>query len=346
MYQARLKEHTLRFKTPAGTSRGMLHNKKSWFLILESNNLSGIGECSPFPGLSPDDNPDYPGVLKDLCRFINDGNHPGNFDLFSFPSIRFGLETAMLDLKNGGRRIICPSEFTSGTRSIPINGLIWMGNREFMEKQIKEKIHSGYTCLKLKIGAIDFRTEIDLLKNLRKAYPEIEIRLDANGAFKPDEALNKLNELSKFSIHSIEQPIKRGQLQQLAGICNESPIPVALDEELIGMMDVRQRRELIGQIKPAYIILKPGLLGGFESCKEWISIAGEHGTGWWVTSALESNIGLNAIAQWAATLDNEMVQGLGTGQLYENNFSSPLHIRNARLSYLPGMEWDLSQIIP
>lgn len=345
MYQARFKEHTFKFKTPAGTSRGILYEKKSWYLILERNNLTGIGECSLIPGLSPDDNPAYPVMIKDLCGFINKGNHPGEFDLSSFPSIRFGLETAMMDLKNGGNRIICPSEFTSGTRSIPINGLIWMGERGYMERQVKEKIQSGYTCLKLKIGAINFETETDILQDLRNTYPEIEIRLDANGAFKPDEAMMKLDVLSKFSIHSIEQPIKPGQLNRLAEICEESPVPVALDEELIGLMDNNQRGELLKHVKPAYIILKPSLLGGFASCEEWIAIAGEHDVGWWVTSALESNVGLNALAQWVATLDNDMVQGLGTGELYDNNFPSPLHISNARLSYLPEKGWDLSQIL-
>ena len=345
MYQARFKEYTFKFKIPAGTSRGVLYEKKSWFLILESNNLSGIGECSLIPDLSPDDNPDYPVMIKDLCVFINKGNHPGKFDLSSFPSIRFGLETALMDLKNGGKSIIYPSDFTAGVRSIPINGLIWMGGREYMEKQIEEKIQTGYTCLKLKIGAIDFETEIDILQNLRRAYPEIEIRLDANGAFKPDEAMMKLDVLSKFSIHSIEQPVKPGQVKQLAEICTKSPVPVALDEELIGLEDVKQRRELLENIKPAYIILKPGLLGGFASCKDWIAIAREKDIGWWVTSALESNVGLNAIAQWVATLNNEMIQGLGTGELYENNFRSPLQIRESRLYYSPEGKWDLNQIL-
>jgi len=345
MYQARFKAYTFNFKTPAGTSRGVLREKKSWFLILESDNLFGIGECSLIPDLSPDDNSEYPFVIEHLCNFVNEGNHPDKFNLSAFPSIRFGLETALMDLKNGGKSIIYPSDFTAGIRSIPVNGLIWMGDREYMEKQIKEKIQTGYTCIKLKIGSIDFETEIDILQNLRRAYPEIEIRLDANGAFKPDEALMKLNDLSKFSIHSIEQPIKPGQVEQLAEICKESQIPVALDEELIGIEDIRQRRELLEHVKPAYIILKPGLLGGFSSCSVWIALARENGIGWWVTSALESNVGLNAIAQWVATLNNEMVHGLGTGKLYENNFPSPLHIRNARLSYLPEITWDLSQII-
>jgi O-succinylbenzoate synthase len=345
MYQARFKEHTFKFKTPAGTSRGILYEKKSWFLILERDNLSGIGECSLIPGLSPDDNPAYPVLIKDFCGFINKGNHPGDFDLSSFPSIRFGLETAMMDLKNGGNRIICPSEFTCGTRSIPINGLIWMGEREYMERQIKEKIQSGYNCLKLKIGAINFETETDILQDLRKTYPEIEIRLDANGAFKPAEAMMKLEVLSEFSIHSIEQPIRPGQLNRLAEICEASPVPVALDEELIGLMDNKQRGELLEHVKPAYIILKPSLLGGYAACREWIAIAGKHDVGWWVTSALESNVGLNALAQWVATLDNDMVQGLGTGELYDNNFPSPLYISNARLSYLPEKVWDLSQIL-
>lgn len=345
MYQARFKAYTFKFKTPACTSRGVLHEKKSWFLILKSNNLSGIGECSLIPDLSPDDNSEYPFVIENLCNFVNEGNHPDKFDLSAFPSIRFGLETALMDLKNGGKSIIYPSDFTAGIRSIPVNGLIWMGDRDYMEKQIQEKIQTGYTCIKLKIGSIDFETEIDILQNLRRAYPEIEIRLDANGAFKPDEALMKLNNLSKFSIHSIEQPIKPGQVEQMAEICKESQIPVALDEELIGLEDVKQPGKLLEHVKPAYIILKPSLLGGFVSCENWISIAREKDIGWWVTSALESNVGLNAIAQWVATLDNEMVHGLGTGKLYENNFLSPLQIREGRLYYSPEGIWDLNQII-
>ncbi len=344
MYQARFKSYTFKFKTPAGTSRGILYQKKSWFIILESNNLSGIGECSPIPGLSADHHTDLDTVAGNLSVFINSGHHPGEYDLSSYPSVRFGLETAVLDLKNGGKRMIYPSDFTTGIQSIPVNGLIWMGSREYMEKQIKERIDAGFNCLKLKIGTIDFETETYLLHNLRKSYPEIEIRLDANGAFTAEEALKKLDMLSKFSIHSVEQPIQPRQYRHLADICKKSPVPVALDEELIGIEDPGLRRKLLEEIKPAYIILKPGLLGGFTTCEQWISIARATGTGWWVTSALESNIGLNAIAQWTAILDTEMVQGLGTGTLYENNIPSPLHIRNTRLSYSPGINWDLSRI--
>ncbi len=346
MFQARFKSYTFRFINPAGTSRGILNEKKSWFLLLESENVFGIGECSLIPGLSPDDNSDYPGVISELCNFINKGHHPAEFDTSSFPSVRFGLEMALLDLKNGGNRIIYPSDFTSGSRSIPINGLIWMGEREYMEKQVMEKIKEGYACLKFKIGALSFETEIDLLQHLRRDYPEIEIRLDANGAFEPEEAMEKLEVLSKLNIHSIEQPVKPGQINALTEICKKSPVAVALDEELIGIEDTRQRRDLLIQVKPAYIILKPSLLGGFASCNEWIALAGETGTGWWVTSALESNIGLNAISQWVATLSNEMVHGLGTGKLYKNNFPSPLHIRNARICYQPEYKWNLSRILP
>lgn len=345
MYQARIKEITFRFKTPAGTSRGILYEKKSWFLLLKADNIYGIGECSIIPGLSPEDIHDYPAVIKELCNFINKGNHPGKFDLLSLPSIRFGIETALMDLKNGGNRIIYLSDFNTGNRSIPVNGLIWMGSRKYMEKQIAEKIQDGFTCLKLKIGALDFETEVDILQHLRKTYPEIEIRLDANGAFEPEEAMKKLAVLSGFNIHSIEQPLKPGQIRQSAEICKKSPVPVALDEELIGIEDIRQRREILKRIKPAYIILKPGMLGGFASCEEWIALARELGIGWWVTSALESNIGLNAIAQWVATLDNDMVHGLGTGKLYDNNFPSPLQISNAGLFHLPGNRWDLSRLL-
>ncbi|MBN2610795.1 MAG: o-succinylbenzoate synthase [Bacteroidales bacterium] len=344
MYKARIKEYMLHFRFPAGTSRGVLHHKKSWFVNIEKDGQTGIGECSVIPGLSPEDHPGFLPALENLCEFINSGNHPAGYNTQTFPAIRFGIETAMADLDNGGERLLFPSAFTAEDSAIPINGLIWMGDDHFILKQVKEKVDAGFGCLKLKIGAKVFETELQLLKKIRAEYPQIEIRLDANGAFSPETALSKLEKLAPLNIHSIEQPIKPGQTDLLAGICKKSPVPVALDEELIGIYGHDRKKALLQVIKPAYIILKPSLLGGFTYCAEWISIARNNGTGWWVTSALESNIGLNAVSQWVATLGATMVQGLGTGMLYENNIPSPLYIKNSMLYYRKNGEWDISEI--
>lgn len=345
MYHARFKEYNLNFKFPAGTSRGVLFSKKSWYIIIERNRLFGIGECSIIPGLSPDADKDIASKLKKLCSLINQGNNPLQFDLMEFPSIRFGLETAIADLTSGADRVLFPSDFTDGIKPISINGLIWMGNPDFINKQVREKIESGFSCLKFKIGSADFESELELLRKIRTEYQEIEIRLDANGAFSLSDALEKLEKLSKLRIHSVEQPIKPNHLEQMALICEKSPVPIALDEELIGVNDPEEQRKLLEIIKPAYIIIKPGLLGGIEASEKWITLAGKTKTGWWVTSALESNIGLNVIAQWVSTLHVTVVQGLGTGQLYANNIPSPLEIRNAGLFYSPQKKWDLSNII-
>jgi o-succinylbenzoate synthase len=345
MLIARYKEFILKFKSPAGTSRGFLTEKKSWFIILIKDGKTGIGECSLLPGLSPDDGLKFPQVLLDLCDFINKGNNPELFDLEAFPSINFGLEMALKDISAGGKRELFPSLFTAGKAGIPLNGLIWMGDKEFMKDQIKKKIEEGYPCIKIKVGALDFATELGILRELRTYHPDIEIRIDANGAFSPTEATEKLKRLSDFNIHSVEQPIKPGNYVEMAEIIMKSPVPVALDEELIGISDVSQKEKLIMQLKPRYIILKPGLIGGFKGASEWISIAENTKTGWWVTSALESNIGLNAIAQWSYTLNNPMVQGLGTGQLFENNVPSPLTIRDAKLYSDTDKNWNLNNIL-
>ncbi|MFO7657887.1 MAG: o-succinylbenzoate synthase [Bacteroidales bacterium] len=344
MYKARIREYTMHFRFPAGTSRGVLNQKKSWYIIIENDGRTGIGECSVIQGLSPDDHPLLSQKLQDLCDFVNSGNHPADFNAGMFPAVRFGIETAITDLNNGGNRILFHSGFTAGDNAIPINGLIWMGNADFILKQVKEKVDEGFGCLKMKIGAAEFESELQLLKKIRKEHPQIEIRLDANGAFSRETALLKLEELAQLNIHSVEQPIKPGEAGIMAEICEKSPIPVALDEELIGIAGKHQKEKLVKEIQPAYIILKPSLLGGFIPTAEWIDIARKSGTGWWVTSALESNIGLNAIAQWVATLDIKLVQGLGTGMLYENNITSPLYVKNAMLYYLRGTEWNISTI--
>jgi o-succinylbenzoate synthase len=345
MFEASFREYLLKFKFPAGTSRGILYEKKTWFLILKKETTIGIGECSLIPGLSPDDRNNYIKKLTNLCEYINRGNNPLEFDLNEYPSICFGLEMALKDIDTGGKRILFPSDFTNGKNSIPINGLVWMGSKEFMKKQIKDKVEAGFTCLKLKIGALDFFSESEILNETRKEFPGLEIRLDANGALHHDEAISKLNQLSKYRIHSLEQPIKPGNHEQMAEICEKSPIPIALDEELIGISNIAEKRKLLKTINPAFIILKPSLIGGFGKAEEWKNIAKETGTGWWVTSALESNIGLNAIAQWVYTLNSKMVQGLGTGQLYENNLPSPLVIRKNSLYHKSTTNWDLNIIL-
>ncbi len=335
--------YNLNFKFPAGTSRGVLHSKYSAFLILEENGITGIGECSTIPGLSIDPEKGYEQKLREICDALNYNKHPENVDLSLFPSIAFGLETALLDLKTGGKRQLFDTDFSKGAAGIHINGLVWMGDKAFMQKQISEKIADGYRCIKLKVGALDFETELEIIADIRAQFSEseIEIRLDANGGFSADDALLKLEKLAKFQIHSIEQPIKQGQLDKMAEICQKSSIPIVLDEETIGIK-TSDKEALIEKIKPAYIILKPSLLGGFKASEEWIQHAEKHHVKWWITSALESNIGLNAIAQWTSSLGSELPQGLGTGQLYHNNIPSPLEIRNAMLFYEKDNEWDLS----
>jgi len=280
--------------------------------------------------------------LTNVCGNINHFAYHLD-ELSAWPSIVFGLETALIDLKNGGNRIIFDTDFSRGKQGIPINGLIWMGNKSSMQKQIREKLEQGFRCIKMKIGAIDFDTELELLKSIRKEHSvdEITLRVDANGAFKPNEALEKLKRLAELDIHSIEQPIAANQWQEMARICELSPVPVALDEELIGIICSDQKRKLIGQIKPAYLVLKPSLHGGFSGCDEWITMAESAGVKWWITSYLESNVGLNAIAQWTATKNITMEQGLGTGQLFTNNFDSPLTIQNDQLWCLKEKEWNL-----
>ena len=352
---AKWQKHILQFRFEAGTSRGVLKTKDTWFVQLwDKNNptIIGIGECGPLKGLSPDDRPDFEEKLQAVCEKIESlsasdialqtiQNH---FNLHEFPSIVFGIETALLDLRNGGKRIIFPTNFSSGKESIPINGLVWMGDELFMQKQLEEKIHQGYSCIKLKIGAIDFDSEIKLLESIRKRFSpkEITIRVDANGAFRFDEAKEKLTILSKYNLHSIEQPIKAGQAEEMKELCTISPLSIALDEELIGIYSLVEKNNLLSHIKPPYIILKPTLLGGIEMSKQWINCAVKNNIGWWITSALESNIGLNAVSQFAASLHVTMPQGLGTGQLYHNNIDSPLTIDNGNLIYDTSKNWDLS----
>src|SRR5690606_5360449 len=326
MITASYKKYILNLKHPSGTSRGILNTKETWFVILQNGTKRGVGECGIFRGLSVDDRPEYESKLEWTCNNVHLGLDLLLQELEAFPSMQFGLETAFKSLHSSNEFELFPSDFTKSKDSIPINGLIWMGTETFMSQQIKEKIDAGFRCIKMKIGAIDFQTEINLLKSIRKEFSakDIELRVDANGAFSVSEALEKLKVLSQYDIHSIEQPIKQGQIEDMAFLCEQTPLPIALDEELIGVFSVTQKEKLIQTIKPQYIILKPSLVGGFKGCDEWIDSAEEYNIGWWITSALESNIGLNAIAQYTYTKHNKMPQGLGTGSLFTNNFDSPL----------------------
>ncbi|MFD2516323.1 o-succinylbenzoate synthase [Salinimicrobium flavum] len=339
--KASYKKYILNFKRPSGTSRGVLTQKETWFLLLEKNQRTGIGECGILRSLSSDDRPGYEEKLKWVCENIHLG--PENLweELRDFPSIQFGVEMAFRSLKAEDPFLLFPSEFTRGNDAIPINGLVWMGNETAMKEQVLQKITEGFRCIKLKIGAIDFETEIKLLKYIRKEFTsdEMEVRVDANGAFSPSEALEKLHRLSELELHSIEQPIKQGQHELMARLCEETPLPIALDEELIGVTDAVKKQELIQTIKPQYLIFKPSLIGGYKGTGEWIQFAKENNIDWWITSALESNVGLNAIAQYTYTLENTMPQGLGTGALYTNNFNSPLEVQKGQLWYLPHLKW-------
>lgn len=346
MLKAYFHKHTLQFKTPGGTSRGVLNDKDSWFIIVYNEDhpdKKGIGECSIIRKLSIDDRPDFELKLDEVITDISNAESWLEEGLLEFPSIRFGLETALLDLSANTSQILFPSPFTDSNKSIPINGLIWMGDVANMYKQIKEKVLAGFECIKLKIGAINFEDELLLLNKIRKNFSDIdlELRVDANGAFKPQKVLEKLKRLSDFKIHSIEQPIAQGQWDEMARLCEISPIPIALDEELIGINNGQKMEQLLDAIHPQHIILKPSLLGGLNQSEMWIEKAASRNIGWWATSALESNIGLNAVAQWTTTRNNDMYQGLGTGQLFENNIASPLYIKNGALHYGDHHDWNL-----
>ncbi|MBC8768481.1 o-succinylbenzoate synthase [Arenibacter sp. BSSL-BM3] len=344
--KATYKKYILEFKRPSGTSRGIMTHKETFFIILEKDQKFGIGECGILRGLSVDDVPDYEERLKWTCHNIHLGKERLWNALMDYPSIQFGVEQAFLSLNSKDPFLLYPSEFTENNRPIAINGLIWMGDEHFMHQQIQQKLEEGFKCLKLKIGAIDFEKETALLESIRNKYSEkeIELRVDANGAFLASEAMDKLERLSQFDLHSIEQPIKAGKPDEMRKLCSNTPIPIALDEELIGVTHVTEKENLLQTIKPEYIILKPSLIGGFKGSLEWIEIAEERNIKWWVTSALESNIGLNAIAQWTYTLNNNLPQGLGTGGLYNNNFDSPLTVENGTLKYANNKVWETNLI--
>jgi len=342
--KATFQKYILNFKQPSGTSRGVLRTKDTYFLFISDENNEGIGECGLFRGLSIDDRDDYEEKLQWLCDNINLEAQLLLKELSEFPSIQFGLEQALLSLKSKDKFELFPSKFSKGQDSIPINGLIWMGSEAFMKEQIKEKLKAGFTTIKMKIGAIDFKSELELLKSIRKEFSkrEIELRVDANGAFDPKSALEKLKRLSEYKIHSIEQPIKQGQWQEMARLCEETPLPIALDEELIGIIDVTKKEELLLTVNPQFIILKPSLVGGINGSNEWINLSNSHTVDWWITSALESNIGLNAIAQYTYSLEVSLPQGLGTGSLFTNNMESPLEVNNGSLLYNTSKKWNVN----
>ncbi len=325
--------YLLQFKRPSGTSRGVLYEKETFILQISDHEKKGVGECALFRGLSYDDRPDYEEKLSWLCENIHQDDEFLKNELIEFPSIWFGYEQAVLNLKYGGK-LYFPSDFTDGKSSMMINGLIWMGNVDFMEDQIREKLREGFHCIKLKIG-VDWKSEHEILDKLRQTFSkeQLELRVDANGGFSKQQAQKVLQQLSDLHIHSIEQPIKAGNWNDMAELCLHTPTPIALDEELIGIIGYHQKQELLETVKPQYIILKPSLVGGFTGSDEWISLAQKQNIGWWITSALESNLGLNAIAQYTFNKKNPMPQGLGTGGLFINNFDSDLELKGDRMFF-------------
>lgn len=348
MLRLEVKPYTLDFKFSAKTSRGSLQERKVWFIKLTDDiGRTGIGEVAPIERLSPENLDEIPIELNKIATNIIDLEIPtsreGILEMVDkhvskeLPSIRFGLEVALMDLIGGGGKYI----FTDDTSaiSIPINGLIWMGDRAFMKEQISEKLDQGYKCIKLKIGALDFDAEVEIIKNLRSVSEELVIRLDANGAFQTHEVLAKLKRLSQYNIHSIEQPILPMQPEAMEIVCTKSEIPIAFDEELIHVFRSQDKMSLLQDLKPHYLVLKPTLHGGFSSVLEWIDLASMHSIDWWITSYLESNIGLNAIAQFTSQFQGDMYHGLGTGNLYANNIISPILIEEGKLSYAKTNVW-------
>ncbi len=325
-------KRVMNFTEQRFTSRGAIEGKVSFFIVLDNGKNKGIGECSYLAGLSPENYTTYENKIIEVCNNINNYEYWLRDGLTEYPSIQMGLETAIADVSSTKQHLIFPSNFTTGKSSIKINGLIWMDSFDKMKAAIDDKINKGFTCIKLKIGAIDFEKELELLHYIRSKSTSIEIRVDANGAFTPDNALTKLQKLKKYNIHSIEQPIKPKQWDDMNKLISSSHIPIALDEELIGLYTYHEKETMMKAIRPYYIILKPSLIGGFKGSKEWIELANKYQCKWWITSCLETNIGLNAIAQFVAQYDNPLPQGLGTGQIYTNNIPSGLNLTNDQLT--------------
>lgn len=333
--------YVLKFKEPAGTSRGILTEKITCILRLFDENEPeqyGIGEAAIFPGLSPEADDRFFYKLMELQANVRLGLKT---DLLKFPSLQCGFEQAIRDFSGGCHGIYFESPFVHGESSIEINGLIWMGDFDQMIERIERKLEAGFRCIKLKIGAIDWRSEVGMIRYIRDRYDasKVEIRVDANGGFDMDNAIPRLKRLADLQVHSIEQPIKAGTPELMRFLCEVSPLPIALDEELIGKFTREEKMKLLDTVRPAYIVLKPSLAGGFSGASEWIELAEERNVGWWVTSSLESNIGLDALSQWVATLHTTFPQGLGTGALYTNNFKSPLRLDGDRLHYDPELSY-------
>jgi L-alanine-DL-glutamate epimerase-like enolase superfamily enzyme len=349
MIRAKTIYREFRFQRPATTSRGTFLSKKVHFILLyhtDDPSSAGIGECSLFPGLSHDNVKGFKEKLNQTIERINQGDYLADPLISEWPSISFALETAWKDLRTMGSKILYPSDFTEGKDGIDINGLIWMDNKEEMIRQIRQKMADGFTCLKMKIGALDLEEEFEVLKFIRSqcSSDDLEIRVDANGAFRSSQALEIIKMLSDFELHSIEQPITPGHPDAMAKLCELSPVPVALDEELIGKLTLTQKRKILDTIKPHYLVLKPGLLGGVSACKDWIDLTAERNIGWWITSALETNVGLNAIAQWTYTLKKPVYHGLSTGSLFINNIASPLYLSGEKLYYDPDVKWNITAL--
>ena len=345
MMKAYFQKRILRFRKPAGTSRGIMLRKPLWYLYFYEETepqVKGIGECSIIPGLSIDDDTKVEEKLSEICKQINSGEYDFSKQLYDFPGINFAIETALHDLNANGTKVLFPSDFTDGKAGIPINGLVWMDSKEKMLQQVKEKIELGFHCIKLKIGAIDLDDELSILRYIRENYSqdELEIRVDANGNIDLNDVRNVLKKLAELGVHSIEQPIIPSQIEEMAELCRNTAIPIALDEELLGKYPFENKRRLIEIIRPQYLVLKPGLLGGFNETTEWINIANEFSIDWWITSALESNIGLNAISQWTYTLGNSRYHGLGTGSLYHENVGCPLYVNGEKIFYNPLQKWN------
>jgi o-succinylbenzoate synthase len=349
MLRLALEPYVLRFAKPAATSRGALAERR--ILLLRACDtddpaLSGWGECGPLPGLSRDDRPDFAAEVAEVCDVINAGYLPTPADLAHLPSFAFGWEMALRDLAAGGRRLLWDTPFARGECGLRTHGLIWMDTAEGLLRQVEAKIAAGFTAIKLKVGALPLAQELELLGALRSAYDagRIELRLDANGAFAADGALAVLEQFARFDIAFLEQPLPAGNWKQTANLCRHSPIPLALDEELIAVADAGTRRRLLDTIRPQHLILKPALLGGFRAADAWIADAEARGIQWWANSLLESNIGLNAICQWTSAVGGSRIHGLGTGGLFTNNFASPIRLEGSELHYAKELAWGLPSL--
>ena len=329
--------HQLQFKTPGGTSRGVLRHKDSWLIQISKDDQHGIGECSIIEGLSPESPHIVQNILEEIPQYLNEGKEFLLQRYSKAPAVKFAIEMAFSGLDSHHPLLHFDTQFIHQQQMLPINGLIWMGDVKAMMTQLEQKINLGFSCIKIKVGAIDFESECNFLAHIRKRFhsSDLTLRLDANGAFQSEDAMQKLSKLSEYNIHSIEQPIAPGQRKEMATLCKTSHIPIALDEELISINSKEEKVDLIQEIKPKYIILKPSLVGGWKGADQWVSIAENHAVDWWATSALESNIGLNAIVQWVSTKQINRPQGLGTGGLFTNNIDTPLYLRGQNMGFDP-----------